>query len=429
MKILNTSKCDIIKEIRNFKSCTSPSTDEVNSVKQIINEVRKSGDKALTHYINKFDGVLIQPEDFKIREPEIETACSLISQKLKAAIQNAKRNIESFQNHIKIKNPKTFKIDDSSSIDTVYEPIDCVGIYIPGGSASYPSSVLMNAVPAFVAGVKKIIMVTPPGKDGKVSLERLVAAKESGVKDIYQIGGAQAIAALAFGTETVPKVDKIVGPGNNFVTIAKKEVFGNVGIDILAGPSEVLIIADDSSNPLFVAHDLISQAEHDPGIAILVTSSSELIESVESEIKGIIDTSKRSTAIKNSLERFGLIIKAQSSDEMVSIANEIAPEHLEIMTKINESILPIIKNAGVIFVGDYTPVAIGDYIAGPSHVLPTSGTARFSSGLSVNDFLRRSTTVSFSKNSFKQVADDIIEIAKSEGLYAHANSVKIRVND
>ena len=429
MKILNTSKCDIIKEINFFKSCTNPLTDEVNIVKQIINEVRKNGDKALTHYINKFDGVHIQPEDFKIKESEIKTACSLISQKLKESIQNAKRNIESFQNHIKIENPKPFKIDDSSSIDTVYNPIDCVGIYIPGGTASYPSSVLMNAVPALVAGVKRIIMVTPPGKDGKVSLERLVAANESGVKDIYQIGGAQAIAALAFGTETVPKVDKIVGPGNNFVTIAKKEVFGNVGIDILAGPSEVLIIADDSANPLFVAHDMVSQAEHDPGIAILVTSSSKLIEAVKSEIKRIANTAKRSTAIKDSLERFGLIIKAQNHEEIVLIANEIAPEHLEVMTKSNETILPVIKNSGVIFVGDYTPVAIGDYIAGPSHVLPTNGTARFSSGLSVNDFLRRSTTVSFSKDSFKHVADDTIEIAKSEGLYAHANSVAVRVND
>ncbi|MGR3218240.1 MAG: histidinol dehydrogenase [Candidatus Anammoxibacter sp.] len=429
MKIINSCQCDIINEIKRFKSIIGPTDDEVNTVKQIIADVIKKGDEALSYYLNKFDGVSILPENFRIKPLEIESAYSSLSPKLISALRNAKSNIEAFQNHIKIDNPAPFGIDATSSINTEYKPIACVGVYIPGGSASYPSSVLMNAIPARIAGVKRIVMVSPPGKDGNIPPERLVAANESGVDEIYKIGGAQAIAALAFGTETIPTVDKIVGPGNIFVAIAKKEVFGHVGIDMIAGPSEVLIIADNNANPRFVAYDMVSQAEHDPGVAILVTSSSGLIESVQLEIKGIIEKSKRSTAIKNSLDRFGLIIKTRNNEEIVLVANEFAPEHLQIMIKQPEDILPGIKNAGAIFVGGYTPVALGDYIAGPSHVLPTGGTARFSSGLSVNDFLKRSTTISFSENTFKKVAADTMEIAKSEGLYAHADSIKTRINN
>lgn len=426
MKIIKTWECNIIREVQEFKKTTIPTESEITSVREIINEVLKKGDEALTFYVKKFDNVSILPEDFKIKQKEIDNAYSLISPDLLRAIRNAKQNIESFQNHIKIKNPDTFKIDAESFINTIYKPIEKVGIYIPGGAASYPSTVLMNAIPARAAGVKKIVMVTPPGKDGKIPSERLVAARETGVDEIYKIGGAQAIAALAYGTETIPAVDKIVGPGNIFVTIAKKEVFGHVGIDILAGPSEVLIIADETANPKFAAYDMVSQAEHDPGISILVTSSNELAESVQVEIEQIIKKSKRAVGIRRSLDRFGLIIITKDNSEFGMISDEFAPEHLQIMVETPESLLPEINNAGAIFVGNYTPVALGDYIAGPSHVLPTGGSARFFSGLSVNNFLKRTTILSFSKNAFEKVANDTIEIARSEGLFTHAESVEIR---
>ncbi len=429
MKIINSKQNNILDEIRRLKDISGPTIDEVNTVKQIIDDVRDNGDEALTHYINKFDGVAILPEDFKVNVEEIEEAYTKVSPTLVNAIKNAKKNIQEFQAHIKINNPGTFKIDGTSTIETVYRPIETVGVYIPGGSASYPSSVLMNAVPASIAGVKEIIMVTPPCKDGKIAPERLVAAKEAGVSEIFKIGGAQSIAALAFGTKTIPKVDKIVGPGNIFVATAKKEVYGQVGIDMIAGPSEVLIIADDSVDPRFVAHDLISQAEHDPGVAVLVSKSDTLIESVSKEIEKILKKTIRADAVKRSLDRFGLIIKVCSEEEIGLIANEYAPEHLEIMVDDPKTILPLIENAGATFVGYYTPVALGDYIAGPSHVLPTGGTARFSSGLSVNDFLKRSAIISYSKDTLKKVAEDTIEIARAEGLHAHADSIDIRLNN
>ena len=428
MKIVNSRKNNISEEIRRLKEISGPTIEEVETVKQIINDVKQKGDEALTHYINKFDGVSILPENFKVRPEEIEAAYTEASPALINAIKNAKKNINEFQTHIKIKNPDIFNIDRESTIETVYRPIDAVGVYIPGGSASYPSSVLMNAVPASIAGVKEIIMVTPPGKDGKIAAERLVAAKEAGVSKIFKIGGAQSIAALAFGTKTIPKVNKIVGPGNIFVATAKKEVYGQVGIDMIAGPSEVLIIADDSADPGFVAQDLVSQAEHDPGVSVLVSKSETLIESVSKEIERIIKKAVRSDAIKRSLNRYGLIIKIDRDEEIVSIANEYAPEHLQIMIDDPETVRPLIKNAGATFVGHYTPVALGDYIAGPSHVLPTGGTATFSSGLSVNDFLKRSAIISYSKNSLKKVAGDTIEIARAEGLHAHADSIDIRLN-
>ena len=428
MKIINSRQDNIFAEIRRLKDISGPTIDEINIVKQIIDNVKQKGDDALAHYINKFDGVSILPENFKVRPEEIEAAYRDVAPNLINAIRNAKKNIQEFQSHIKIRNPDTFKIDSTSTIKTVYRPIETVGIYIPGGSASYPSSVLMNAVPASIAGVKEIIMVTPPGKEGKIAAERLVAAKEAGVSKIFKIGGAQSIAALAFGTKTIPKVDKIVGPGNIFVATAKKEVYGQVGIDMIAGPSEVLIIADDSADPGFVAQDLISQAEHDPGVAVLVSKSETLIGSVFDEIERLLKKAVRSDAIKRSLDRFGLIIRADSNEEIGRITNEYAPEHLQIMIENPETVLPLVKNAGATFVGHYTPVALGDYIAGPSHVLPTGGTARFSSGLSVNDFLKRSAIISYSKDSLKKTAADTIEIAKAEGLHAHADSIDIRLN-
>jgi len=429
VKIIKTCNCktNLLDEIKELKKGISPTADQIVTVKSIIEDVKTNGDSALVHYAGKFDNLTILPENFKVNPKEIESAYSCVSPGLIRAIQNAKRNIENFQNHIKLGNPGTFDVNGNASIVTNYKPIESVGAYIPGGSASYPSTVLMNAVPARVAGVKKIVMVSPPGKDGTIPAERLVAANEAGVDEVYNIGGAQAIAALAFGTESIPAVDKIVGPGNIYVTIAKKEVFGHVGIDILAGPSEVLIIADKNSNPEFIAYDLISQAEHDPGISILVTSSAELVKSVQIELENIVKHAERSDAIKKCLDRFGVIIETQNDDEIAMITNEIGPEHLEVMLEQPGDMLKRINNAGAIFVGDYTPVALGDYIAGPSHVLPTAGTARFFSGLSVNDFLKRSATITYTKQGLKEVADDTIEIARSEGLFAHADSVKIRL--
>lgn len=430
MKIIKTCECNsnVIEKIREFKRAIAPSEIQITSTKEIIEDVKQNGDEALVRYAKKFDNVSISPDSFRVDQKEVKAAYSLVSPSLISAIQKAKQNIEKFQNHIKLQTPNSFNIDEDSFIDTNYKPIETVGAYIPGGAASYPSTVLMNAVPAQVAGVKKIIMTSPPGKDGFIPPERLVAANEAGVNEIFKIGGAQAIAALAYGTETVPAVDKIVGPGNMYVTIAKKEVFGHVGIDILAGPSEVLIIADHTANPLFVAYDMISQAEHDPGISILVTSCEQLVESVKIEIDKIVEKAERGDAIKRCLESFGAIIITQNDDEIALVTNELGPEHLEVMLEKPDDMLKRINNAGAIFVGNYTPVALGDYIAGPSHVLPTAGTARFFSGLSVNDFLKRSATITYSKKGLKGVANDTIEIAKSEGLFAHADSVKIRID-
>ena len=313
-------------------------------------------------------------------------------------------------------------------IEVKYNAIENIGIYVPGGSASYPSSVLMNAVPAKVAGVEKIVVVTPPGRDGTISAERLVACGEADVDEVYMIGGVHAIAALTFGTKTVPKVDKIVGPGNQFVTLAKREAYGHVGIDMLAGPSEVLIIADESANHAYVASDLLSQAEHAPGISILVTNSEVVANGVIQEISRQIETSSRKDMIRESLDKFGFIILTKDMNEAVDISNTLAPEHLLVIVKNEDEVLSGLKHAGAIFAGPFTPVAVGDYFAGPSHVLPTGGTARFFSGLSVNDFLKRTSIISYSEEVLRAAADDIITIAESEGLHAHADSVRIRVN-
>jgi histidinol dehydrogenase len=286
----------------------------------------------------------------------------------------------------------------------------------------------MNTMPARVAGVKRVVVVSPPGKDGKISPERLVACRESNVDEIYMIGGAHAIAALAFGTKTIPKVDKIVGPGNLFVTLAKREAFGHVGIDILAGPSEVLIITDDTANHAYVASDLLSQAEHAPGVSILVTCSEELVNGVLQEVSKQLETLPRGDLIKESLDKFGFIILTKDLNEAVDISNTIAPEHLQVIVKNEDEVLSKIKHAGAIFAGSFTPVAVGDYIAGPSHVLPTGGTARFFSGLSVNDFLKRTSVITYSEDVLRSSAKDIITIAEAEGLEAHAQSVRIRVD-
>lgn len=429
MRILKTWKCDIGREIIKLKqqlNLLDGLPTNRTTVLKIIHDVQKRGDKAVVDYTKRFDKVSLSPDEFRVKDREIEEAYRKISLPFVKSVQRAIANIQAYQEHIRIHNVSSLKAN-GVVLDTLYSPLDSVGVYVPGGAASYPSTVLMNATPARAAGVGKIIITTPPAKDGTIPPERLVAAREAGVHEIYKVGGAQAIAALAFGTETIQKVDKIVGPGNIFVTLAKKEIFGYAGIDMLAGPSEVLIIADDRANPSFVAADLLSQAEHTPGIPILVTFSELLVERVTAELRRQITKLKRYADTRKCLNKFGVIILTKNIDECIETANALAPEHLQIMTQNPRSLLSGIKHAGAIFLGSYTPVALGDYIAGPSHVLPTNGTARFSSGLSVNDFLKRSSVITYSKSALKNAYNDIAEISGAEGLDAHTRSVQIRL--
>ena len=430
MRIFRTWECNVSREIEKLKKQLSP-LDGLSANRQtalkIIDDVRRQGDSAIVKYSKRFDGVSLSPDKFQVKNREIEDAYRKISLPFVKSIQRAISNIRTYQEHIKIRHVSPLKAN-GIVLDTLYSPVDSAGVYVPGGAASYPSTVLMNTIPAKVAGVKKIIMTTPPAKDGSIPPERLVAARESGVDEIYKVGGAQAIAALAFGTETIPKADKIVGPGNIFVTLAKKEIFGYSGIDMLAGPSEVLIIADDHANPSFVASDLLSQAEHTPGISILVTFSELLVKQVITELKRQLTEIKRHEDTKKCLDKFGVVFLTKNIDECIEIANAIAPEHLQIMTQNPRAVMSGIKHAGAIFLGSYTPVAVGDYIAGPSHVLPTGGTARFSSGLSVNDFLKRTSVISYSKSALMDACNDIVEISDSEGLDVHTRSVQIRLN-
>jgi histidinol dehydrogenase len=429
MRILNTGKCNFGKEIEKLKqqfSVLDGLSADRTSILKIIQDVKKEGDKAVSRYSRKFDGVSLSPDGFRVKDREIEDAYKKISSPLVKSIQQAITNIWVYQEHIRIRGVSPLRTN-GVVLDTLYSPIESAGVYVPGGAASYPSTVLMNVIPARVAGVNKIVMTTPPAKDGTIPPERLVAAQEAGVRDIYKIGGAHAIASLAFGTETIPKVDKIVGPGNVFVTLAKKEIFGFAGIDMLAGPSEVLIIADSSANPSFVAADLLSQAEHAPGISMLVTFSESLVKEVIVQLDRQIKNLKRYAETKKCLDKFGIVFLAKNIDECIEIANTFAPEHLQIMTLNPKYVLSKIKHAGAIFLGHYTPVALGDYIAGPSHVLPTSGTACFSSGLSVNDFLKRCSVIAYSKSALKDVYNDLTAISEAEGLDAHTKSVQIRV--
>ena len=431
MRILRAWECNIGREIVKLKQQLSLldglAANQRTTVLKIIDDVRRLGDKAIVKYTKYFDKASLSPDEFRVKDQEIEDSYKKISLPFVKSIQRAISNIRAYQEHIKIPNVSPLKAN-GVVLDTLYSPIESVGMYVPGGAASYPSTVLMNTVPAKVAGVDKVIMTTPPAKDGTIPPERLVAAREAGVNEIYKVGGAQAVAALAFGTETIPKVDKVVGPGNIFVTLAKKEICGYAGIDMLAGPSEVLIIADDRANPSFVASDLLSQAEHTPGISILVTFSESLVKQVKTELKQQISKLKRHEDIRKCLDKFGVIILTKNIDECVEIANALAPEHLQIMTQNPRTVLSGIKHAGAIFLGAYTPVALGDYIAGPSHVLPTSGTARFSSGLSVNDFLKRSSVITYSRSALKDAYKDVAEISEAEGLDAHTQSVQIRLN-
>ena len=398
-------------------------------VLEILDAVRKEKDKALFDYTEKFDHAKIDAETLCVTEEEIEEAYRLVDPDLIRIIRKALENIRAY--HEKQRQYSWFDSrPDGTILGQKVTPLKRVGVYVPGGKAVYPSSVLMNIVPAKVAGVEEIVMVTPPGPDGKVAPNTLVAAREAGADVIYKVGGAQAVGALAYGTESIPKVDKIVGPGNIYVALAKKAVYGHVSIDAIAGPSEILVIADDSANPRYVAADLVSQAEHDElASAILVTTSETLAKEVSDQVETFVQELSRGEIIQKSLDRYGYILVADTMEEAIDTANEIASEHLEIQTRNPYEVMTKIRNAGAIFIGEYSSEPLGDYFAGPNHVLPTNGTAKFFSPLSVDDFIKKSSIISYSKDALYKVHEDIEAFAAAEQLTAHANSVKVRFEE
>lgn len=398
-------------------------------VEKIIADIRKGGDEALFSYTKQFDGADINEKNILVTEEEIQTAYEQVDPKLLDVMRKALKNIRSY--HEKQKQYSWFDTEKNGILlGQKVTPLQRVGVYVPGGKAVYPSSVLMNVLPAKTAGVEEIIMTTPPGKDGSVYASTLVAAKEAGVDKIYKAGGAQAIAALAFGTESIPKVDKIVGPGNIYVALAKKAVFGHVSIDSIAGPSEILVLADESADPRYVAADLLSQAEHDEmASAILITTSESLAEQVSVEADAFVKELSRREIIQKSLDQYGYILVAQDKEQAIACANEIASEHLEIMMGNPYEVMTKIQNAGAIFLGPYSSEPLGDYFAGPNHVLPTNGTAKFFSPLSVDDFIKKSSVISYSREALEPVYRDIVQFAECEQLTAHANSIKVRFED
>ena len=395
-------------------------------VETIVNDIRKNGDEAVKKYIKLIDNVDFAGKSLEVTSAEYEKALSLVDNKVVEAIKKAVSNVKKYHEEQKPKSWITYR-DHGSILGQSCIPLDVVGIYVPGGTASYPSSVIMNAVPAAVAGVKDIIMVVPSDKNGEVNPYVLVAAKESGVSRIFKVGGAQAVAALAFGTESIPKVDKITGPGNIFVTLAKKAVYGYCDIDMLAGPSEILIVADKTADPVYIAADMLSQAEHDVlASSILLTDNKEVAQKVLTELDKQLQQLPRSEIAKLSLEKNGLIIVTKDIEEAMELANISAPEHLEILTAEPFNLLPLVRHAGAVFVGAYAPEPLGDYFAGPNHVLPTGGTARFYSVLNVETFMKRTSIISYTKKALQAVKDDIICLAEAEGLTAHANAIRVR---
>lgn len=399
------------------------------AVADILANVKEKGDEALFSYTKEFDKVEVTPETIRVTEAEIEEAYKAVDASLLEVIRKALVNIRSY--HEKQRQNSWFtSTENGTMLGQKVTPLNRVGVYVPGGKAVYPSSVLMNIVPAKVAGVPHIVMTTPPGKDGKVNPSTLVAAKEAGADEIYKVGGAQAVGALAYGTASIPKVDKIVGPGNIFVALAKKAVYGHVSIDSIAGPSEILVLADETANAHYVAADLLSQAEHDEmASAILITTSTELAQNVEKEIEGYLKVLSRKEIIEKSLENFGYILIAEDMDEAIEAANEIASEHMEIVTKNAFEVMMKVRNAGAIFIGEYSSEPLGDYFAGPNHVLPTNGTAKFFSALSVDDFIKKSSIVYYSRSALQEIHKDIIQFASSEQLTAHANSIAVRFEE
>ena len=396
------------------------------TVQGILDEIKEKGDEALFAYTEKFDKCKLTKDTIQVTEEEIKAAYEKVDDSLVEVIRKSLVNIREY--HEKQKRNSWFDAKPNGTIlGQKMTALASVGVYVPGGKAAYPSSVLMNIVPAKVAGVEKIVMVTPPNKDGEVTPATLVAANEAGATHIYKVGGAQAIGALAYGTESIPKVDKIVGPGNIFVALAKKAVYGYVSIDSIAGPSEILVLADETANPRYVAADLLSQAEHDElASAILVTTSMELAENVSKEVDGFLQVLSRSEIIKKSLDNYGYILVVDTMDEAVETANNIAPEHLELVTANPFEVMTKIRNAGAIFIGEYSSEPLGDYFAGPNHILPTNGTAKFFSPLGVDDFIKKSSIISYSENALRAIHEDIEAFATAEHLTAHANSIKVR---
>lgn len=400
-----------------------------DAVANILAKVKAEGDTALFAFTREFDKVEVTKDTIRVTPEEIEEAYKLVDPSLIDVIKKALVNIRSYHEK-QLQNSWFTSTTDGTMLGQKVTALNCVGVYVPGGKAVYPSSVLMNIVPAKVAGVDRIVMTTPPGKDGKVTANTLVAAKEAGATKVYKVGGAQAIAAMAFGTESIPKVDKIVGPGNIFVALAKKAVYGNVSIDSIAGPSEILVLADETANPRYVAADLLSQAEHDEmASAILVTTSEELAHKVSDEIDGFLNQLSRKEIMEKSLDSFGYILVASDMKEAIDTANAIASEHMEIMTANPFDVMTRIKNAGAIFIGAYSCEPLGDYFAGPNHVLPTNGTAKFFSPLSVDDFIKKSSVIYYSREALEPVHKDIEFFANQEQLTAHANSMKVRFED
>lgn len=396
------------------------------TVDGILADVKKNGDKALFKYTEKFDGLKLTPDTIRVTDSEIKEAYTRIDPELLRVIRRSASRIRAFHEKQK-RNSFIEPAFNGETLGQLIRPLERVGVYVPGGKAAYPSSVLMNIVPAKVAGVSEIYMVTPAKADGTVYHTTIVAAVEAGADVIYKIGGAQAVAALAFGTESVKKVDKICGPGNIFVALAKKSVYGNVNIDSVAGPSEILVIADESANPVYAAADLLSQAEHDElASAILITTSEKLAAEVQSEVEIQASCLERKAIIEKSIENFGAIIIVKDIEEACELANFVAPEHLEICTESPYEALNLIKNAGAVFLGHFSPEPLGDYMAGPNHVLPTGRTARFFSPLSVDDFIKKTSVIHFTKSALEELSDDIIMFAEAEGLTAHANSVRVR---
>ena len=400
-----------------------------SAVAEILEKVKSEGDEALFTYTKQFDKVEINKDTIRVTEEEIKEAYDTIDPSLLDVIRKALVNIRTYHEK-QIQNSWFTSTTNGTMLGQKVTPLNRVGVYVPGGKAVYPSSVLMNIVPAKVAGVPHIVMTTPPGKDGKVCASTLVAAREAGADEIYKVGGAQAVGALAYGTESIPKVDKIVGPGNIFVALAKKAVYGYVSIDSIAGPSEILVLADETANPRYVAADLLSQAEHDElACAILITTSREFADKVDQEVKGFVEVLSRKEIIQKSLDNFGYILIAEDMDEAIEAANEIAPEHMEIVTANPFEDMMKVKNAGAIFIGEYSSEPLGDYFAGPNHVLPTNGTAKFFSALSVDDFIKKSSIVYYSKAALRDIHKDIVQFATSEQLTAHANSIAVRFEE
>ena len=430
MKIINLTKetkQDILSSL--LKRSPNNYSQYEKTVSDIIENVKNNKDEAVCAYTMQFDGFDLTSQNIRVTESEIEEAISSMDAEFVTVMEKSAANIREY--HEKQKRNSWFDAkDDGTILGQKVTPLEKVGIYVPGGKAAYPSSVLMNAIPAKVAGVDKIVMTTPCNKEGKVNPGTLAAAKVAGVDEIYKVGGAQAIAALAFGTESIPKVDKITGPGNIFVALAKKSVYGHVSIDSIAGPSEILVLADETANPKYVAADLLSQAEHDElASAILITTSKELADKVSKWVVDFVSQLDRKEIMEKSLDNYGYILLADTMEDAIDAANEIASEHLEILTKNPFEIMTKIRNAGAIFLGEYSSEPLGDYFAGPNHILPTNGTAKFFSPLSVDDFVKKSSIICYSKEALQKVHKDIEMFAKKEGLTAHANSIAVRFDD